>query len=488
VRSTPDFDREETNYSWAVEGNTKSGKFQLSLEGKDMTTPITVAISKLISTNLNDEGEVWFGGQPISREGIVFFRGRPMDVELKPRPDSPIEGYPISLTRKVNSPLQHNDLSSAPRFDPFERTHKWSVTGANRSGIFELKMTGQGMTTPITVTDIKLLSTRLGDEVEVKIGEQDIPPGGAVFFRGQAKLVELKPRLGSPIAGHRIALTRQVTSLPLQHNDLSSAPRFDPFEPNLQWRVTGANRSGSFELKMTGQDMTTPITVSGNRLLSTNLANEATPLFDGRAIPTGEVFVGGVTKVLTLDYTGPLRGVPLRLNWVPKDGLVINDVSSTPPRNSDTTTHRWDIVCAEYKTGTFDLELSAGDNNEAKLLIPGNRLFPNAVSFRFVKNTDGEYHPLPPETVVAFRNTPYAIAARLLTLDGEPLQDKKVTFRVPGSAPSESVTNENGFTHPIQWVIFKELGVNEVYADADIEGTVERVTMLVEVKNLSISE
>ena len=338
LSSRPPFNDSNPTYEWDVTGANNSGFFQLQIVAKDMT-PINVTASKLLSTDLNDEGEVEIEGYNISYGNIVFFRGRPLDVVLRPKSGSPIEGHPISLTRKVNSPLEHNDLSSSPRFDPFEPTLKWTVTGANRSGFFQLQLTAEGMTTPITVTDIKLLSTNLNDEVEVKIGGKDIPPGGSVFVRGQAKDVELIRKPGSPIAGHGIALTREVTR-PLAYDDLSSVPRFNPFDPNLKWRVTGANRSGVFQLQMTARGMTTQITVHGNRLMSTNLANEATPLFDGRAIPDGEVFGGGVTKVLTLDHKGSaLPGVPLRLNWVPKGGLVMNDVSSTPPRNSDTTTH-----------------------------------------------------------------------------------------------------------------------------------------------------
>ena len=487
LSSRPSFNDSNPTYEWDVTGANNSGFFQLQIVAKDMT-PINVTASKLLSTDLNDEGEVWIGRENVSSGGSVFFRGQPRDVELKPRPGSPIEGHPISLTRKVNHPLEDNDLSSSPRFDPFEPTLKWSVTGANRSGFFQLELTAEGMATPITVTGNKLLSTRLADEVDVKIGEKEVTFGGGVFFKGRAKVVELLPILGSPIEGHPIALTR-TTVIPLYASDLSSIPPFDPFEPTLEWSVTGANKSGIFHLQVTGEGMATRIDITPNKLLSTNLTEEATPLFNGRAIPDGEVFGGGVTKVLTLDYKSSLLSdVPLRLNWVPKGGLVMNDVSSTPPRNSDTTTHSWDIVCAEKKTGTFDLELVAGDNDEAKLVIPGNRLFPKAVNFRFVKNTDGEYHPLPPETVVAIRHAPYAISARLLTMDGEPLQDKKVTFRVPGHPLVESITNENGFTFPLELVVFSDLGVNEVYADVDIEERVERVTMLVEVKNLSISE
>ncbi|EJM61660.1 hypothetical protein PMI28_00636, partial [Pseudomonas sp. GM48] len=99
VVSTPDFDRGDTSYSWAVTGKTKSGTFQLSLAGKGMTTPITVAISKLVSSNLADE----FSG--------VYSHGKVVDIV----------GEGLGLKPSIGDQYFHfrlNDLSPL-RFERF---------------------------------------------------------------------------------------------------------------------------------------------------------------------------------------------------------------------------------------------------------------------------------------------------------------------------------------------------------------------------------
>ncbi len=350
--------RVDGKFEWKIKPDAdKSGRITLVFFSREVLESWEHQ-SLVMSSDLADEVEVKIGGASVPSAGSVFFRGQAKDVELIPKPGSPIDGHPIALTRTAKSPLQHNDLSSAPRFDPFQTTHKWRVTGANRSGTFELHMTGQGMTTRINVTANKLLSTNLADEVEVKVGGENVPSAGSVFFRGQAKDVELIPKPGSPIAGHPIALTRTAKS-PLQHNDLSSAPRFDPFQTTHKWRVTGANRSGIFELHMTGQGMTTRINVTANKLLSSNLADEADVKIDGVAVPAeGNVFYRDKPKTVTLTPKpgSPLSGLPIKLNCVVKSGLDPANVVSDPDFGEVQTIYSW-TVTGNTKSGTFQLSL-----------------------------------------------------------------------------------------------------------------------------------
>ncbi|VVN29683.1 hypothetical protein [Pseudomonas fluorescens] len=366
--------RVDGKFEWKINPDAdKSGRITLVFFSREVLESWEHQ-SLVMSSNLADEVEVKIGGVSVPSAGSVFFRGQAKDVELIPKPGSPIDGHPIALTRTAKSPLQHNDLSSAPRFDPFQTTHKWRVTGANRSGTFELHMTGQGMTTRINVTANKLLSTNLADEVEVNVGGENVPSAGSVFFRGQAKDVELIPKPGSPIAGHPIALTRTAKS-PLQHNDLSSAPRFDPFQTTHKWRVTGANRSGIFELHMTGQGMTTRINVTANKLLSSNLADEADVKIDGVAVPAeGNVFYRDKPKTVTLTPKpdSPLGGLPIKLNCVVKSGLDPANVVSDPHFGEEQTIYSW-TVTGNTKSGTFQLSL-LGAGMSMPMILPVSRL------------------------------------------------------------------------------------------------------------------
>ncbi|PVZ53827.1 hypothetical protein C9422_27265, partial [Pseudomonas sp. B1(2018)] len=307
IVASPDFgnwvDPDNRKFEWKIKPDDgKSGLITLVFYSRDVEEG-WYHRSLVISSNLADEVEVKIGGESVPAGGSVFFRGQAKDVELIPKSGSPIAGYPIALRRTATSPLLPTDLSSAPVFDDYQTTHKWSVTGTNnKSGIFQLQLTARGMSTPINVIANKLLSSNLADEVEVRIGGQSVPAGGSVFFRGQAKDVELVPKSGSPIAGYPIALKRTATS-PLLPTDLSSAPVFDAPQTTHEWRVTGANnKSGIFQLQLTAQGMSTPINVTANKLLSTNLADEAVIKIDNVEPSNDEVpFLRNARRILTME-------------------------------------------------------------------------------------------------------------------------------------------------------------------------------------------
>ncbi|MGF6554020.1 hypothetical protein ABIA48_000400 [Pseudomonas sp. S30_BP2TU TE3576] len=481
VVSAPDFDSEQTSYSWAVTGKTKSGTFQLSLAGKGMTTPINLAISKLVSSNLADEVEVKIGGQSVPSGGSVFFRGQAKDVELIPKSGSPIAGYPIALARTATSPLLPTDLSSEPAFEVPQTTHNWRVTGANnKSGIFQLQLTAQGMTT-VNVTANKLLSSNLADEVEVKIGGVAVPAGGNWFIRDKSQTVTLTPKSGSPLAGLPVTLACTIKD-GLDVDNVVSAPGFGSEQTTYSWSVSGKTKSGTFQLSLAGKGMTTPINLAISKLVSSNLADEATPLLNGKVISdTGATFAGGEEQTLTLGYKGGgfLAGAPLRLNWVPKSGLELNDVYSEPHRNQETTNHSWGIVCAREKSGVFDLKLSLGDE-QGVLAIPDIRLFPFPVNFRFIRDSSTD-HPLPPTLVTAIKDFPFVCVVRLVTWEGSPLVGKAVTFIVP-ERPDVTVTTDASGIAGTSVISYNTVGVREVSAEVLLEGVKHSVKVLVDVK------
>ncbi|PVZ52066.1 hypothetical protein C9422_31875, partial [Pseudomonas sp. B1(2018)] len=351
----------EAGLKWSVTGGaTQSGLFELLIDVPQVEQSMPV-ICRLLSTNLADEVEVWIGGKDATSGGGVLFRGQPGTVKLEPKPGSPIAGYPIALKRTATSPLLPTDLSSEPAFDDPRTTHEWRVTGANnKSGIFQLQIVAQGMTT-INVTANKLLSSNLADEVEVRIGGQNIPSGGSVFFRGQAKDVELIPKSGSPIAGYPIALKRTATS-PLLPTDLSSEPAFDDPRTTHEWRVTGANnKSGIFQLQIVAQGMTT-INVTANKLLSSNLADEVEVRIGGQNIPSGgSVFFRGQAKDVELipKSGSPIAGYPIALKRTATSPLLPTDLSSEPAFDDPRTTHEWRVTGANNKSGIFQLQLTA---------------------------------------------------------------------------------------------------------------------------------
>ncbi|MGO4309731.1 hypothetical protein AB4Z35_07585 [Pseudomonas sp. KB_15] len=268
VVSAPAFGSEPTTYSWAVTGNTKSGTFQLALSGKGMTTPITLPVSKLLSSNLADEADVTIADAAVPVEGNWFYRNSGRMVTLTPKPNSPLAGLPVTLTWTIKSGLANDSVVSQPAFGTEQTTYSWAVMGRVHSGTFQLALVGKGMSTPITLAVSKLVSRDLRDEVEVKIGGQSVPASGNVFIRGQAQEVTLVPKPRSPIAGHNITLTCQPLQ-GLSEGDIQSAPPFGGIGgPNWRWQVTGYNRSGTFQISVVGAGgVINPLKIAVSKLI-----------------------------------------------------------------------------------------------------------------------------------------------------------------------------------------------------------------------------
>jgi hypothetical protein len=344
---------------WVVTpAGNKSGRITLKLSSKETAQAWEVPCA-VLSLSLADEADVLVDGVEVPPTGNWFIRDKPQTVTLTPKSGSPLAGLPVSLSCVIKSGLDIANVVSTPAFGSEQFTYSWVVTGKTKSGTFQLALAGKGMTTPINVTASKLLSTNLADEVEVKIGGESVPADGNVFFRGQARDVELIPKLGSPIAGHPIALTRTVTS-PLQPSDLGSAPPFDPFQTTHKWRVTGANRSGTFQLHMTAQGMTTPINVTANKLLSTNLADEADVKIDNKdTSEAGTAFLRKMRRNIKLvpKPNSPLAGLAFIMRHEVLSKLLPGAVESVPAIGAETSNLEWDVGCIAAGDGAFRLEL-----------------------------------------------------------------------------------------------------------------------------------
>ena len=361
-------------FEWRLKpGDGKSGRITLVFFSREETKSWEHP-SLVLSSNLAHEVEVWIGGKATSG-GAVFFRGWPEDVVLKPKPDSPIEGYPIALRCIANGPLQPTDFSSEPPFEIPDTTHKWRVTGTNyKSGYFQLQVFSQGLT-PISVTANKLLSNNLAEEVDVEIDGKSVPSRGNVFIRGQAQELTLHPKPGSPIAGHNVTLTCKLLQ-GLSEGDIQSAPPFGGVGgPNWNWQLTGYNRSGTFEISVVGQGLSTPIRIAVSKLLSSNLMDEAFIKIDGVEISNNDVpYLKSSKRVITLDPKpgSPLGGTLMSLRWVRGDGMVAQDLSVTPNLNTETATYYWDVSSSSEKYGTFELGLFMAGHDRG-LALPVNR-------------------------------------------------------------------------------------------------------------------
>ncbi|CAI8704144.1 Ig-like domain-containing protein [Pseudomonas sp. IT-196MI5] len=266
VVSAPAFDSEQTTYSWAVTGNTKSGTFQLALTAKGMTTPITLAISKLISSNLADEADVKIGGAAVPAGGNWFYRGKAQTVTLIPKSGSPLAGLPVTLSCTIKSGLDAANVVSAPAFDSEQTAYSWAVTGNTKSGTFQLALAGKGMTTPITLAISKLISNNLNDEATGLLDGIAIAPTGADFIGGQVRTLSLEYKNADLLFDLPLALD-WIPDAGLVTGDLTAQPPFRQFSTQHEWELTGAYlKSGTFKLKVFSQGENTVLLTPTNRL------------------------------------------------------------------------------------------------------------------------------------------------------------------------------------------------------------------------------
>ncbi|MFS2202599.1 hypothetical protein ACCD00_29255, partial [Pseudomonas sp. Pseusp3] len=377
VVSAPDFGSEQTTYSWAVTGKTRSGTFQLALACKGMSTPITLAVSKLLSNNLADEADVKIGFVAVPAEGNWFYRDKAQTVTLTPKPNSPLAGLPVTLTCGIKSGLSAGDVVSAPDFGGEQTTYSWSVTGKTRSGTFQLALAGKGMATPITLAVSKLLSNNLADEADVKIGGVAVPAGGNWFYRDKAQTVTLTPKPNSPLAGLRVTLTCTIIN-GLDSANVESVPAFGSESLIHSWSVVGKTKSGTFRLALAGKGMTTPITLTISKLLSNNLADEADVKIGGAAVPAGGNWFyrdKAQTVTLTPKTNSPLAGLPVTLTCTIKSGLNVTDVVSAPDFGGEQTTYSWSVT-GKTRSGTFQLAL-AGKGMATPITLAVSKLLSN---------------------------------------------------------------------------------------------------------------
>ena len=467
--------RVDGRFNWKITPHAdKSGRISLAFISREVLVPWEHR-SLVISSNLADEvDQVLVGGVPSPADGAVFFRNEPQIVTLTYKQGSPLQDYPLELTGTPLTGVQPGNLTVTALGN-----NTWTVNSHTNSGTFKLKLSGADMTTGITLPVCKVLSRYLAEEADVKIDGVPVPPGGNVFFRGQAQVVTLTPKPLSPIAGYPVTLICTIIS-GLEAANVESAPEFDVEQTTHSWRVTGSTKSGTFQLSLAGKDMTRPITVAVSKLLSTNLADEATVLLDGDAIPpNGADFHGGKTKKLTLDYKDAkaLIGVPLALDWIPDAGLVTGDLAAQPPFRQFSTQHEWTLTGAHLKSGTFKLKVF-GEGESTALLTPTNRLHVG-VTFRFIYAT-GHDIPLPPKMVGVSVNHWFACGVRLLESDGSPMVGVSITFTVPDHEPFIAETGSMGQAAAVPF-IYRTPGVRKIVAVATLPTGNKSVEALVTV-------
>jgi len=377
--------------------------------------------------------------------GVFLFRGQPIDVKV----EAPfLRGKEVALDLVNPDDL---DIEASPDFEAWvpapDAKASWALAAnGTKSGRIKLRLLSKDV---VQIWDIPcvVLSTDLAEEADVKIGDAAVPEEGNWFYRGKTQIVTLHPKLGSPLAGLPVMLSRKViTGLDLEN--VESDPEFNEYKTNYSWAVTGNTRSGTFQLSLAGKGMTAPITLTISKLISSNLSDEVTLLLNGVEIPsTGVDFVAGEPKKITLSYKNAnlLVGVPLSLDWLPGRGLNEGDLVSQPPLREPSSTHEWDLI-AEHQDGLFKLRLFSSEI-ESELVTGDNRLVA-VIKVRYMFLIAGEWAQLPrPPAEVQTMAGVYVRTVRVTGPDNSPIEGAPVTFHSPIHSPTYTSTNSNGFAY-----------------------------------------
>lgn len=257
-----------TGLQWTVTGGaSQSGLFELLIDVPqvEQSMPLTC---RLLSSNLTDEAVVKISGVEMTPEGNWFIRDKAQTVTLTPKLGSPLAGFPVSLTCTIKSGLNPDNVVSEPTFGSEQKNHNWVVRGNTNSGVFQLILSGKGMTAPITVAVSKLISSNLADEVLVKVGDKEVPINGVVFYKGKMAVIKLVPKPNSPFSGVAVWMVCTVNN-PLSSTDVMISPPPEFGQKVTSWEFVG-RKNGSLKLSFVGDGMTTPLTLEGCKIVDQN--------------------------------------------------------------------------------------------------------------------------------------------------------------------------------------------------------------------------
>lgn len=474
---------EGAELAWELDSavNAKSGLFKLQVHCSKLKRDWEI-IGHLLSADLKDEvAKVEVGGFEISDFGAVFFRNEKR--ELTVTFNESMRGLSVSLEEAGNPGMTYKPELNAPQKVPDSLQLKWEVTGGNVSSVFSLKVVCADVATTLTIPS-RVLSKITTDEIQsITINEQpvDLARPELIFFRAGVYEVELIPKPGSSLIGLDVALKKGSGA----ELGMTYKPELGEAKPlpsgGFKWTVTGGRtQSGLFELLIDFPQVEQSLPLAC-RLLSTNLADEATVMLDGVEMPlTGVDIPSGGTMTLTLGYKIPslLPGLGLNLDAVPDAGLSPGDLISKPPFREPISNHEWEITGAEGKRGAFKLKVFT-EAETAVLVTPTIRLI-RSIDFRF-ESFGGNPLLLPPEKNLTDTSTAFSYRVALATLDGQALIGVPVTFYVPGTSEDvyETTTDRRGLAFNLS--LYENVGVHTISAVAKLEDVDRKLEILVDV-------
>ena len=306
---------------------------------------------------VNDREVMW--GDPI---GLTRGRANALRVEVAPEIAKVLRlgvGESGGLDLVSNPPFE-SDVS------PVGETFNWTVTPDDGlSGLGMLVLFSTDVVLPWELP-FWVMSANLSDEVEgVWVDGVAYPVEGAVLFRDEPRTITLSYKAGSPVRDWPLELTATLLG-GLEDGDLVVTS-----DGLHTWTIVASNNSGTFKLDLTGAGFTAGVSTPVSKVLSRNLADEATVQIDGKDAEPGTLYFRGGVHTLTLvpKAGSPIAGYGVGL-WLGRSPLV----TSTPLAETFTGLHSWTITFASDRSGTFHFELAGHGFGRGNIKIDANKL------------------------------------------------------------------------------------------------------------------
>jgi hypothetical protein len=130
----------EKPHTWAVNASNNSGTFKLELNAAGGTTGIMLPASKVISRNLNDEVKILLDGDEIPANGADFIGGGTKTLTFDYLNADVLKNIPLAVDAVLETGLLPGDVTGIPSLRELTTKHEWKVTGADKNGVFRLKL------------------------------------------------------------------------------------------------------------------------------------------------------------------------------------------------------------------------------------------------------------------------------------------------------------------------------------------------------------
>lgn len=301
---------------WTLTGANISGSFGLTVNVTRFKDPVSMP-ALLLSADIREEADITVDGN--KQTDVVLFRKQPSVLKVVPKKGSPLairDFFDCKLSFVPGS-LTSDKVAATPKYEQARAMIagglEWELKGGEYSGDCNLGIHIAGFAEPASFAYVALMSSQLGDEVDVKFDAEDMVLP-LILRRKKPRKVKITPKSGSPLVRMNGQCKMTFTSGSLTADKVTASPAYNSERPmtasGLEWTLTGADVSGTFGLNF-HMTRLQALALSNAALLSQNLLDEVDVTLDGEAPTNPMIFRRGAGRKIKVK---PKPGSPLLLN------------------------------------------------------------------------------------------------------------------------------------------------------------------------------